>query len=501
MKHMRLSTFGRVLYVTTIPLLFSACSGSLNDAIENVPLPDHSTLTTDSILRFASIEEFESMSAEKISNNLSGYDIAELTYECIDTIELRALRFDVNVKLVSTEGDVKRVNVRADVGPELVSVEYYPTGEWVPPHDNMAFAFYPCVERYRNYSDGSRIGPDLFYDYGHFHHSYISIYVNTTALLSWNTDNFGNAISSEVKYENGVLCKRIEEQIEVNVNATVIMPDGSRFTGDDLIPHHPKWWDKVSIFAPLDRFKYALGCYYDDFPHPTSPYLGGYMESRGINTDDEDTAYIVNLCKDVPDVSPTPFPTDTKSLSPGWYFGDVVDGIQTEPFAYSNLHSSTPGIYYDDEFGYGNGFQLYDLNDCYLQYLVIDGRIIHFDNLARDYMDIWNLKPEISEIKTSYGYNIHREMSHKYIGANIKTIYDLHIKCTEGPEVTIDYSNPYEMGNVDQDEINKINTTSRKSRSKSETRSCVEREDRRYISIDRRLPNSINSLNLTHTLK
>ena len=92
-------------------------------------------------------------------------------------------------------------------------------------------------------------------------------------------------------------------------------------------------------------------------------------------------------------------------------------------------------------------------------------------------------------------------MSHKYIGANIKTIYDLHIKCTEGPEVTIDYSNPYEMGNVDQDEINKINTTSRKSRSKSETRSCVEREDRRYISIDRRLPNSINSLNLTHTLK
>lgn len=50
----------------------------------------------------------------------------------------------------------------------LVDVEYYPGGEWVDAHDNLALAFYPKVERYRTYSNGKRVGPDTFYDYGHF---------------------------------------------------------------------------------------------------------------------------------------------------------------------------------------------------------------------------------------------------------------------------------------------------------------------------------------------
>lgn len=50
----------------------------------------------------------------------------------------------------------------------LVNVEYYPSGKWVDPHDNMSLAFFAKVERYRTYSNGKRIGPDEFYDYGHF---------------------------------------------------------------------------------------------------------------------------------------------------------------------------------------------------------------------------------------------------------------------------------------------------------------------------------------------
>ncbi len=50
----------------------------------------------------------------------------------------------------------------------LVDVEYIPSGEWVDPHHNLALAYYAKVERYRTYSNGKRVGPDEFYDYGHF---------------------------------------------------------------------------------------------------------------------------------------------------------------------------------------------------------------------------------------------------------------------------------------------------------------------------------------------
>lgn len=53
------------------------------------------------------------------------------------------------------------------VEADLVMVEYYPGGEWIDPHDNLALAYYAHVERYRTYSNGERVGPDIFYDYGH----------------------------------------------------------------------------------------------------------------------------------------------------------------------------------------------------------------------------------------------------------------------------------------------------------------------------------------------
>lgn len=49
----------------------------------------------------------------------------------------------------------------------LVKVEYYPSGQWIDPHDNMPLLYYAKVERYRTYSNGKRVGPDEFYDYGH----------------------------------------------------------------------------------------------------------------------------------------------------------------------------------------------------------------------------------------------------------------------------------------------------------------------------------------------
>ena len=50
----------------------------------------------------------------------------------------------------------------------LTNIEYYPMGHWEDPHDNIMLCYRPKVERYRTYSNGKRIGPDEFFDYGHF---------------------------------------------------------------------------------------------------------------------------------------------------------------------------------------------------------------------------------------------------------------------------------------------------------------------------------------------
>ncbi|MDE7088673.1 MAG: hypothetical protein K2O54_00990, partial [Prevotella sp.] len=88
-------------------------------------------------------------------------------YEVTATFSQKAVAENVTTETAEVEIEYV-VNYVGAIEISLVKVEYYPSGEWVDPHDNMALAYYAKVERYRTYSNGKRVGPDEFYDYGHF---------------------------------------------------------------------------------------------------------------------------------------------------------------------------------------------------------------------------------------------------------------------------------------------------------------------------------------------
>ena len=206
MRHKFLQSVARVSLLAALPLLNQACSDApdmLTDIEEEIAAKNMPTIDPDSIYKFATIEELESLAPATLAEGLAEYKLKQLSYECTDTIELRALRYDVTATLTSPAGQQTTLAFKADVGPELVSVEYYPGGEWIPAHDNLELSFYPYVERYRNYSDGTRIGPDMFYDYGHPLQAFSYVLFPQTRqeltefLLSWNISNWGNPILVE----------------------------------------------------------------------------------------------------------------------------------------------------------------------------------------------------------------------------------------------------------------------------------------------------------------
>ena len=289
----------------------------------------------DTILRFWTMEELEHISISDLPGDNSGYELSELTYECTDTIELRALRLDVTATLTSATKNSKTIRFAAEVGPDLVSVEYYPGGEMIPRHCNMEAGFYPKVERYRNYSDGSRIGPDVFYDYGHG----INISIDTQddilkpypSIKRYDMHTIPVLTSAaqinpdKQFYEDGVFYDVEKGIIEHNLNTTLIESNGKVYCGEDFFSIIPV---KDIYDEPFFRNQSAqfAGNYYavphydsDNWPQP------GYIPSRLYDNEDEDFEEIVNLCRDVPDISPVAFPTDNKSLTPGWYFGEFND--------------------------------------------------------------------------------------------------------------------------------------------------------------------------------
>lgn len=497
MKHNRLQLMTRVCLLAIFPLVNQACSDSpdpLTDIEENKASQIVAPSVPDSIFRFATIEELESVAPEMLADNLSGYKMSEMTYECTDTVDLRALRYDVSATLTSPTGQETTLTFTAEVGPELVSVEYYPTGFWMPAHDNIFYPnFHPIVERYRNYSDGTRIGPDLFYDYGHFMiffstaqypQCHYSIRGREIVLSENLVSSFCNPLLIEDGYKDGVFFQHCVEQIEINTNAIVWM-EGRQYFGEDLVPHHPNWWNTGERHR-YDTFSPLYGNYYSR----------SYVDSWLVNDQDEEMMNLYNLCRNVPDVSPVSYPKDTKSLTPGFYITDGRDIKLFEPYAVSTLW---------EQFGggesYSSGFTIGDELEFYTHYLVIDGRIIHYDNLMKDYKGLDNLRPTFSETKTAEGYNIHREISWKYLGGEFKSINDLRIKCTKGPKYEVYAFDEYGGLNSsrDQEELDKMQTASRSS-GRAETPARIERPDGKYMEIDRRLPASIRSLQTKRTL-
>lgn len=356
----------------------SACSGDIEDLPSG---PDatgsgQEVVKDDSILRFPTMEDLENISLTDIPGEYDGYELAELTYECTDTIELRALRFDVTATLTSASLPAKTIRFEAEVCPELVSVEYYPSVEVFPAYGRfLQDVFYPKIERYRNYSDGSRIGPDEFYDYGHPLGIWCRLADYGTSVNRWNTYQISltpQLIPTEMGYfahpdylyyKDGVFYTHQKGLIEYNLNTTVIEDNGVRYSGEDFYHKNVKSREDWSnLREPTAQARDFYNMYRPDLLYPVS---------------DEEYAYYVNLCRDVPDVSPSPHQEDTKSLQPGWYYGEFLDEYPSQCWLYSDYELSLDEY---PHFQYGRQYFMQSM--IYLQYLVIDNRIIDFVDIA-----------------------------------------------------------------------------------------------------------------------
>lgn len=493
------------IFLTSLTLL-SSCSNELDD-FSSEQKEDNVTsasIKDDTVLRFKSIDEMENISVSDIPGDNNGFELKELSYECVDTIELRALRFDVKATLRSSSNQEKVIGFAAEVGPELVSVEYYPGGEMVPAHDNMATAFYPKVERYRNYSDGSRIGPDEFYDYGHF----ISLSIGLDGaggeelffgvtdycyeLIPNVIDNY--IINPEQEwYENGIYYSRQESILDYNLNTTVIQDNGKSYSGEDLLPIQIKsgTYDSNSFYITEDWLK-MVNNYYQT---PISPNTG-YCPSRTIDNNDSEKVEIYNLCRGVQDISPKPYPKVEGELMNGWYYCNLFDRWSL----YTILNSNYFDIL-DNEIGYtswGVGF----LFDFYSQYLVIDGRIIHYDDfISKDYSGIKNIKQSKKSIaKDPEGYLAQFEVETTLYGERFKSLLDLHIRTHNGVPEVIDRSNYSSVKNSDAEEISSINDRNTRAGIQDSRDQIIINDSRKSFTVDENLPKSISCVKKYKTI-
>jgi len=462
--------------------LLSSC-GSSEPFEEGDLLPDRQAETVADVVKFASIEDLEGLSADKIPGNNSGYEITSLSYECVDTIELRALLLDVTATLKSKSpasgSDTRIVKFSAEVGPELVSVEYVPGGETEPVHDNMIPAFFPQVERYRNYSDGSRIGPDKFFDFGHpieggygdtapLHNS---IYSYEPELVpSWIGENIN---PESVFYENGWHCYYERGRLKVNINAVFRTEDGETYYGDDLLPIIPqieentRYPERISMF---ETFKYD---FYGEHKFGAINYYRYEAEEPDY----------VNICRNVPDVSVKPFPKDEKSLSTGWYYG--ATNVYTPETCNFNPRCFIIECYPQIRFLlFGDPVFWF-----HLQYLVIDGRIIHFVDLC----DYKYLGRDVSVNRTGDGYRCHLVNKFSVYGANYKLIYDIDVVPVNGEHIEIDYRNYGTIDEIDNNNKEKSVIGSRSSEPITIYNSG------KTIKIDTSLPESVRNISKSRT--
>ncbi|WP_336528469.1 hypothetical protein [Bacteroides acidifaciens] len=86
-------------------------------------------------------------------------------YEITATFRQKATPKNITGKASSEEIEYVVSYVGA-VEIKLEKVEYFPGGEWIDPHDNMALAYYAKVIRRRTYSNGA-VQEDEFKDFGH----------------------------------------------------------------------------------------------------------------------------------------------------------------------------------------------------------------------------------------------------------------------------------------------------------------------------------------------
>lgn len=454
----------------------------------------------DTRLRLSSIGELENISTESIpgAENYSGWQLESLTYNCIDTIEQRALLMDVEATLIS--GTNREVTLRflSEVGPELVSVEYYPKVEVVAAHHNMLHGVYPRVERYRNYSDGSRIGPDLFYDLGHpvagGPGTVVKALSYDHSLWQESPDTWvGGNINPEYAFvENGKYSLYGKTEVGYfNTNACAYNEKGEYFSGEDLFPDEFTTHEVSVDFSAVD-----YNIYKNDFYGLT---IGGngnprYMLSRGYNMDDDTTKIAMNLCKDVPMAKNAPqFSEDTQNLTPGFYFSNFVNYHN-----YKSYHLQSNG----EPFFNATVAKTHHSISFYSQYLIIDGRLIHFNDVCN--FRSAGFRHQLTKSQDMLQLRVETEW--QLYGEKFMSRGDLILYKKNGPEEIVydarDYGN---LNDNDQSELDKAKsrarTTSKFPESEDYNNGLMPRPDGKTVKMDTTLPSSIQSMPRSRTIK
>lgn len=438
-------------------------------------------------LSFATIQDLESVTATDISEDLVDFELRSLEYECVDTIEMRALLFDVTAELISASNQEKTVKFMAEVGPELVSVEYYPCGEVIPPHDNFQISFHPKVERYRNYSDGSRIGPDEFYCDGHFINPSFSY---SPPLLYMYTDLYQPAMygSYNQYYSEGIYYCDLTSEIEFNSNGERISENGNHYFVDDLLPIYKE----PGINSFEDTFI--------DLLNDPDGFYSIYAPRILYDMEDEVTYEAFNIGNNVLDASPKPFPTDTHQLAPGWYTRTLNDSMNAfNRYMSRYLYDVLGDNFYlenDDTNCLSFGFNGSNM----ISYLVIDGRIIHFYDYI-DYGGIHGNQYTSDIFKEEDGYTIRNEVEYKTYGEKFILTYDFHIKLVDGPAIIVDDSNYASIENDDQSELSNLRTKSTRCSENVTDREILSTKDGMTMNINRNLPTSISDIKKYNKIK
>ncbi len=284
---------------------------------------------------------------------LSGKECA--VYEVTATFSQKAV--PQNVSKDTSEVEIEYVvSYIGATEIKLVKVEYFPMGYWEDPHDNMPLSYYASVERYRTYSNGKRVGPDRFEDYGHwpdFSHGGYTLQGYADLYEGW-------ANGTPVKY-------------------TII--------GDSIgILHNSIEVDQIRSYTyNLWKSEYTEGGFCD---------WEQYYPSHELNDERFDVAK---------DVEAPEYEADSRPN--GWYYRrfryrcaydvDVLNG-QEKPWGFLTL---------------AVGFYFYD------QFLVIDGRRIDFSKLHNLKMDFNTAEEDFSE-PDKEGKIAKLEMRISYLGKN-----------------------------------------------------------------------------------
>lgn len=293
---------------------------------------------------------------EKSEELIGGKPIS--MYEVTATFSQKAVAKNVTTETpeVEIEYIVKYVGA---VEISLVKVEYYPGGIWIDPHDNLDLAFFAKVERYRTYSNGQRLGPDEFYDFGHFTRPFAG---------------GGSSVRQRYDYEDGSW--EIEfPWVETNQGDSIVIATGDTQLsqlGQILFKDEPLMDRTFTKFKDWDNYS-SSGFYIDDY---------------------------FSFAKDFDNPS---YPADSRASA--WYYAEIgyqkyyfVHWKPTNKFEYPLDANSVDFMFYD-------------------QFLVIDGRRIDFSALHNLKVDISFSESDFEDAQRK-GKTAKLEMHATYLGKN-----------------------------------------------------------------------------------